>query len=579
MKRYILFILLFTIVFTGIAVENKGKIEVPLRFDRYYSYDEVVEALQALHAAYPKLTTLDLIGKSEENRAIYALTINNPETGDELSKPGVYVDGNIHGNEIQAAEVCLYYANMLLTKYGENEKITKAVDKNAHYIIPVVNVDGRYHFFEDGNSPSSNRGLRVPRDDDRDGLFDEDAPDDLDGDGSICQMRIKDEHGDYKTDPEDKRLLVRVKPGEKGEYSILGSEGIDNDGDGKTNEDSEGYLDPNRNWGFNWMPPYVQRGAGNFPLSGTGIKAINEFITSHPNIIIGYAFHNTGGMWLRVPAEKSTEIPRTDVAAYDVIGKEAIKITPGYVYMPAYDLYPTYGDFDSHLFFIHGAYSFVGELFMRDQETYTTKKKEQKGDVMESFMRGANTERSREQLKFNDNVALGELYKDWKTFDHPVYGEIEIGGWVKMSSRMPHPFMLPELVHRNASVVLLSAEHTPELTIEVFDVKEISKNLSQVRIRIENKKGLSSMTAQAFKDKLYKQDALKVSGGKVVAGGKISDIRLNKISYKEKKPEVQFFAMPGHSKVEYQFLIEGKGEITFNYESQKAKNVSTSVEL
>jgi hypothetical protein len=580
MIRNILFILLVSIVSAGFAqTEQTSKIEIPLRFDRYYNYDEVITAMQALQKAYPEFTTLDLIGKSEEGRAIYALTINNNKTGAALSKPGVYVDGNIHGNEVQAGEVCLYYAQMLLTKYGKNEKVTKAVDNNAHYIIPVVNVDGRYHFFKDGNTPSSNRSIRVAKDDDHDGLFDEDAPDDLDGDGNICQMRIKDEFGDYKLDSEDKRILVKVKPGEKGEYSLLGYEGIDNDGDGKVNEDAEGYLDPNRNWGFNWMPPYVQRGAGNFPLSGVGLKAIDDFLAAHPNIIIGYAFHNTGGMWLRVPAEKSTEIPSTDVAAYDVIGKEAIKITPGYVYQPAYDLYPTYGDFDSHLFFIHGAYAFVGELFMRSQESYKADKKGKKEDDLESLMGGTRTERSREQLKFNDNVVQGELYKEWESFTHPVYGEIEIGGWVKMSSRLPHPFMLPDLVHRNASVVLLSAQHTPELTIQVFEVKEIGKNLHQVRVRLQNKKGLSSMTAQAFKDKLYQQDVLKVLGGKVVAGGKITDIRRNKVAYKETKPELQFFAMPGHSRTEYQFIIEGKGEITFEYVSQKAKNVSTSAKL
>ncbi len=570
MLRYTLLILLATLVITASAVEKKGKIEVPLRFDRYYNYDDVVEALKVLHNAFPKLTTLEEIGKSEEGRGIFALTINNPETGDALSKPGVYVDGNIHGNEIQAGEVCLYYANMLLTKYGENEKITKAVDKNAHYIVPVVNVDGRYHFFADGNTPHSNRGLRVPKDDDHDGLFDEDPYDDLDGDGSICQMRIKDPNGMYKSDPEDKRIMVRVKPGEKGEYTLLGSEGIDNDGDGRMNEDGEGYLDPNRNWGYNWMPNYIQRGAGNFPLSGTGIKAVNTFLTKHPNIIIGFAFHNAGGMWLRVPSEKSIEIPSSDVAAYDIIGNNAIKITPGYVYMPSYDLYPTYGDSDSHMFFIHGAYSFVGELFMSSQETYKSGKESGKE---------SRTERNRERLKFNDKVAQGELYKEWKPFNHPVYGEIEIGGWIKMSSRIPHTFMLPELVHRNASVVLLADEQTPDLSIEVFDVKNIGKNLSQVRVRIKNNKGISSMTAQAFKDKLYSKDALKVTGAKVIAGGKLTDFRLNKVNYKENKPEIQFFAMPGNSKVEYQFLIEGKGEVKFEYNSRKAKNVSTSVKL
>lgn len=580
MKRYIfLFITLLSLSF-GSKAAGEGKIEVPLRFDRYYTYEEVIVALKALNEAYPDLTQLEVIGQSEEERDIHALIINNPKTGEELNKPGVYVDGNIHGNEIQAGEVCLYYANMLLTKYGKNDRITKAVDRNAHYIIPVVNVDGRYHFFADANTPSTNRSIRIPKDDDGDGLFDEDAPDDLDEDGNICQMRIKDPNGNYKTDPEDPRIMVRVKPGEKGEYSLLGYEGIDNDNDGLFNEDAEGYVDPNRNWGYEWMPPYVQRGAGNFPMSGVGLKSVNEFIASKPNIIVGYAFHNTGGMWLRVPAAKTIKLPSSDVSAYDVVGNEAVKITPGYVYHPSYDLYPTYGDFTSHLFFNYGAYAFVGELFMRSQETYVEdKSKKEKEDEMQALMGNSRIERSREQMKFNDHVTQGELYKEWKAYNHPVYGAIEIGGWVKLSSRLPHPFMLQDLVHRNASVVFLSAEHTPEIKMQVFDVKEVSRNLYRVRVRLENENGLSSMTAQAVKDKLYDQDHLIVKGGTVVAGGKITNLRLGKVSFKEDKPEVQFFAMPGRSQVEYEFLIEGKGNINFEYVSKKAKNVMASVKL
>jgi hypothetical protein len=570
--RYSILLILLILFAQTVFSAGKGEIEVPLRFDRYYTYQEVNDALRILNKAYPELTKLEVVGKSEEGREIYALTINNPKTGDDRSKPGVYVDGNIHGNEIQAGEVCLYYANMLLTKYGENEKITKVVDRNAHFIIPVVNVDGRYHFFSDGNTPSSNRGLRVPKDEDGDGLFDEDTYDDLDGDGNITQMRIKDPLGTYKSDPEDKRILIRVKPGEKGEYTLLGYEGTDNDNDGKLNEDGEGYLDANRNWGCNWMPPYVQGGAGNFPLSGVGIKAINDYITARPNIIVAFAFHNNGGMWLRVPSEKTTFMDQGDIASYDVIGKEALKITPGYVYQPSYDLYPTYGDFDSHLFFINGAFSFVGELFQRERETY--RENETKPGQADD-----ENNRAREQLKFNDHVVQGELYKDWKKITHPIYGEIEIGGWVKMSSRLPHPFMLPELVHRNASVVLIAAENTPEITMEVFDVKKIGKDLNQVRVRLQNKNGLPTMSSNALKTKLYPQDVLKVTGGKVIAGGRISDVRLNKVTYKEKKPEIQFLAIPGYGFAEYQFLIEGNGEVVFNYESQKTKKAVATVKL
>ncbi|MCK4699924.1 MAG: hypothetical protein KAT38_06305, partial [Bacteroidales bacterium] len=463
---------------------QSDEIKIPLRFDHYYTYEQVVQALKALHKAYPYLTKLDIVGKSEEDREIYAMTVNNPKTGDELSKPGVYVDGNIHGNEIQASEVCLYFLNTLLTKYGNNEKITKLVNKNAYYVIPVVNVDGTYHFFADANTSSSNRGLRRPKDDDRDGLFDEDFPDDLDGDGNICNMRKKDPFGQYKTDPEDPRLMIRVKPGEKGEWTMLGQEGIDNDGDGRVNEDSEGYVDPNRNWSFNWAPDYVQRGAGDYPLSGVGLKGIAKYIMERPNIIIGYAFHNSGGMFLRGPGTKNLgKLHPKDIEVMDWLGENNEKIVPGYRYLISWkDLYSTYGDFGDFLDNIVGAYTFIGELFMSSSETY--RDPEEKIEDDDDIFRGSSNERNREKLKYNDHVAMGELYKEWKEYDHPTYGKIEIGGWVKMSSRLSHPFMLQDLVHRNALAVIFSAEQTPEVEMEVFEKKRIDKNLSRVRIRL-----------------------------------------------------------------------------------------------
>ncbi|MCK5221113.1 MAG: hypothetical protein KAR14_05990, partial [Candidatus Aminicenantes bacterium] len=203
-KRLILvFVLVLSIVLSGGQRYSADNVRIPLTFDDYYSYEMVVSALKKLHVAFPKLTKLDLVGKSEEGRAIYALTVNNPKTGKELDKPAIYVDGNIHGNEIQATEVTLYLLNYLLTNYGNNDQITSLIDKKCFYVIPIVNPDGRYHFFKDGNSTNNNRGLRRPKDDDGDGLYDEDFPDDLDGDGNICIMRKKHPDGDFKTNPED----------------------------------------------------------------------------------------------------------------------------------------------------------------------------------------------------------------------------------------------------------------------------------------------------------------------------------------------------------------------------------------
>ncbi len=583
MKKIFIF---FTnlVLLLGIYSYPIGKIEIPLSFDDYYTYDDIVSALKLLNKSFPGLTKLEVIGKSEEGRSIYCMTVNNPKTGNALSKPGIYVDGNIHGNEIQASEVGLYLLNYMLTNYNKIPGIKDIVDKKCFYVIPSVNVDGRYHFFNDPNTPSSNRGLRRPKDDDHDGLIDEDFPDDLDGDGNICMMRKKDPDGQFKTDPQDPRLMIRVKPGEKGEWAILGREGIDNDGDGRINEDSEGYVDPNRNWGFDWAPPYVQSGAGDYPLSGVGLKGISEFIMKKPNICITWMFHNNGGMILRGPSTKSQgEYPRGDISVYDYLGSQSERIIPGYRYMVSWkDLYTTYGDFGEWMAMIRGTYNFVGELYMSSQESFKSlkeSKKKKPGENNEMFSRGNEFER--ERLKFDDNLNQGVQFKEWKPFKHPLYGDIEIGGWVKMSSRLPAPFLLKDLVHRNASAVLFSAKNAPEISLKTESVKKIEKGIYSIRIKITNAAAIPTMSYQAKYNRLYPEDILKVSGKgiKVISGGPVMNKYFNKVKYKKFRPETQFLTVPGFSSVTYQFLISGSGNVLFKYNSRHGGKKKISVNI
>jgi len=587
------FYILITALLVLVAVSFAGglqahKVTVPLSFDYYYTNAMVEEALQALHKAYPHLTKLDLVGKSEEGRSIYCMTINNPKTGDALSKPGIYVDGNIHGNEDPATEVTLYLLNYLLTNYGSNTEITQLVDNKCFYVIPIVNVDGRYHFLTDPNDPSGNRTIRRPKDDDKDGLFDEDAPEDLNGDGTINSMRKKDPNGRWKSDPQEPRIMIPVKPGEKGEWTLLGDEGFDNDGDGMVNEDGPGYVDGNRNWGYDWMPNYVQRGAGDYPFSGVGLKAIADYIMTKPNICMGWAFHNTGGMFLRGPSTKAHgEFPREDVEFYDFVGEQSERIVPDYRYIIGWkDLYETYGDFMEWLVQMQGAYGFVGELFMSQHETFKSIKENKKKKPAEEeegmggfFSRDPEVEKQR--LKFNDHLTQGELYNEWKPFKHPLYGDIEIGGWAKMSSRLPHPFMLKELVHRNASAIIFTAKHTPEVKMKVFGLKKVGDNLYRVRIRLSNASAMPSMSAAASRNKVYPKDMLTLSGTgiKVVTGGAITDLYRDKVSYKEFKPQLQMVRVPGFGKVEHQFLVSGSGKLTIKYQSRKAGTIVKTVEL
>jgi murein tripeptide amidase MpaA len=107
------------------ALQVHGE-KVNLTFDHFYDGPAVVQALRDLHEAYTGLTEIRSIGQSEEGRDIWLLTINNPKTGADTEKPGVYVDGSIHGNEIQATEVCLYLAWYLLDHYDDIPVVHRA---------------------------------------------------------------------------------------------------------------------------------------------------------------------------------------------------------------------------------------------------------------------------------------------------------------------------------------------------------------------------------------------------------------------------------------------------------------------
>ncbi|MDZ7386763.1 MAG: M14 family zinc carboxypeptidase, partial [candidate division KSB1 bacterium] len=88
-----------TLVCWGVAAESAQAQAKPhrvnLAFDRYYNYEELTEALRTLQKAYPKFLTLRSVGKSYQGRDIWVMIINNPDTGPEMSKAAMYIDGNI----------------------------------------------------------------------------------------------------------------------------------------------------------------------------------------------------------------------------------------------------------------------------------------------------------------------------------------------------------------------------------------------------------------------------------------------------------------------------------------------------
>ena len=559
--------------------------EVKLSFDHFYDQEELTVTLKAFEKAYPEFVTVKSLGKTYQGRDIWSVILNNPKTGTAEHKPGYYIDSNIHGNEIQGTEVAIYAIWYLLKNYGKTEFATRLLDEKAFYIIPTMNPDSRDHYINRVSDPNSPRTGLIPVDDDQDGQADEDGPDDLDGDGSITMMRKKDPNGYLKSHPDDPRVMIPVQPGEKGEYTMLGQEGIDNDGDGRINEDPMGGYDMNRNYGYNWQPNYVQMGSGPYPFAWPETKATRDFLLAHPNIMGAQNFHNFGGMILVGPgANNMGEYPRADMTVYDFIGKKGEKILPGYNYFKVYkDLYTVFGGSIDWIYNVLGIYTFSNELDMDPFDSLSEMLGQRSEDELdEDLERLLSYQQMLNEMTYHDLVLMGEHFTEWKPYDHPLFGEIEIGGVKKFGRRVPPLFQLADTCHRNAAFCLYHADQLPRLTFDEVTVTKMGKDLYQVDVAIENTRVTPTISFIAQQKKLHRGDRFQIEGNvELLAAGRLMDKYRNITQKMETQENFLWIdsGIPSFGRVVFRLLVQGKGEMELIYDSLKGGYYNASANL
>src|SRR5688500_3937742 len=183
--------------------------KVPISWNRYNDHAGITEICKKIAAAYPDLAKLQSIGKSFKGRDIWCLTITDFKSGEADKKPGMYIDGNIHSNEVQGSEFALYTAWYLTETFNDTKFVRALLADKVFYIVPTITPDGRDSYFHEPNTGSSPRSGVLPVDNDRDGQVDEDGYDDLDKDNEILTMRRKDQNGRYRVDPTDPSRMIR----------------------------------------------------------------------------------------------------------------------------------------------------------------------------------------------------------------------------------------------------------------------------------------------------------------------------------------------------------------------------------
>ncbi|MEW5988475.1 MAG: M14 family metallopeptidase [Chloroflexota bacterium] len=469
-----------------------------IRFDTYYRYEAITAFLHEWTERYPRLCQLGSLGKSYEGRDIWVVTLTNLDTGRDTEKPAYWVDANIHATEVSPSSAALYLIHKLLTQYGVDKKVTYALDSRAFYVVPRMNPDGaewalaeRPKFIRSSTRP-------YPRTDELDGL----AQEDVDGDGRILQMRLRDPNGTWKIHPDEPRLMILREPDEPpgGDYYRLLPEGTIRNYDGVTIKMAPPLqgLDLNRNFPVNWQPN--EHGAGPYPTSEPEVRAVVQFIVDHPNVTGGVTFHTFSGVHLRpLSAAADDTMPTQDLRTFQAIGKKGEELT-GY---PAISVFHDFkydpkefikGTFDDWMYEHLGLYAWTTEIWSPQRQAGI------KDYKYIDWFRQHPAADDLALLQWNDEQLNGEGYINWYPFDHPQLGPVELGGWHSLVTwRNPPPKFLEKEIAPLADFVLYNCLISPKLEIHSLTTHSVG-DVHTIRLVLHNTGWLPTHVSQKALD-------------------------------------------------------------------------------
>ncbi len=264
---------LFSLLLAGFLIFtwNQLAAQSESEFEEYHTNKQIQQILKKLGK---KDVTLHTIAESPGGEPIMVI-----EIGSNLEDvPAIFVGANFEGNVPLATEGALYFTQMLLDSSAYTENI-------KWYILPQPNPDAAAGYFADVKWGQNVNSYAINNDADE--ATNEDDFDDLNGDGFITQMRVADVEGSYVISKHNPLIMdkANTKKGERGAYKIY-SEGLDNDRDGKYNEDGEGGI--NVGIAFPHLFPRAKSEAGMFTGQTPEVYGIMRFIYDRPEIAMVY---------------------------------------------------------------------------------------------------------------------------------------------------------------------------------------------------------------------------------------------------------------------------------------------------
>ena len=274
----------------------------------YRDHAEALELLERWAAARPGAAVPVALGESAGGRRLLGLLVGRPpapEGGTSLAaRRTVLVVGGLDGRSLHGAEAALALTAELL---ADPDALPADLAFLCLPWANPDGLDAELAWLA-GDGPGTGGRNGRALDEDLDGLVDEDGPDDLSGDGLVTHMLVPDPMGPWCRGSDGRFLVpaVDAAPGAP-RYRLL-REGRDDDGDGLANEDGPGGVRLDRNFPLGWRGPHAPSAPGPRPLSEPGSAALARVLDEH-DVLAAVLLDGHGGTVERATQAGSHRAP------------------------------------------------------------------------------------------------------------------------------------------------------------------------------------------------------------------------------------------------------------------------------